>query len=128
MHDFMGSFFLIFGTLKVLNWKKFIESYQSYDPLAKWFPVYAYTYPALEVFLGIIYQFRLGLEIYWNIMTSVILGSATIGAISVLKSGKEVRCACLGGSFKIPITWFTVFENGLMIAMAVYMQIFFGKI
>jgi copper chaperone CopZ len=128
MHDFMGGFFILFGTLKVLSWKKFAESYGQYDPLAMRSSVYAYLYPAIEVFLGVVYQFRLGTELYWNIFTVIILGIATYGIIKVLRRKEIVKCACLGGSFNIPITWFTVFENSLMIFMAVYMQIVFRNI
>lgn len=128
MHDFMGGFFLILGGLKVFNWKKFAEGFQGYDPLAMKFPVYAYVYPALEVFLGVVYQFRLGEELLWNIMTVLILGISMFGIAQVLKRKEIVKCACLGGYFNIPITWFTVFENGLMIFMAIYMQLVFGAI
>ncbi len=128
MHDFMGGFFLLLGTLKVISWNKFAESYQGYDPLAIKFPAYAYIYPAIEVFLGIVYQFRIGNELIWNIATTLILGTATIGIIKVLRRKEVVKCACLGGYFSIPITWFTVFENLLMIGMAIYMQIVFSAI
>lgn len=128
MYDFMGSFFIIFGTFKVLNWKKFAESYQAYDPLAMRFPLYAYVYPAIEVFLGFVYQFHFGNELIWNIITVVIMSISGYGIITVLRRGEMVRCSCLGGYFNIPITWFTVFENALMIAMAIYMQLFFGHI
>lgn len=128
MHDFMGGFFILLGMLKVISWKKFAESYQGYDPLAMKVPLYAYIYPAVEVFLGVVYQFRLGDEFLWNILTVLILGIATVGVVKVLIRDEVVKCACLGGLFSIPITWFTVFENVLMIGMAIYMQIFFGSI
>lgn len=128
MHDFMGGFFILLGMLKVISWKKFAESYQGYDPLAMKVPAYAYLYPAIEVFLGIMYQFRLGSELFLNTLTVLILGIATIGIIKVLRRKEVVKCACLGGLFSIPVTWFTVFENVLMIGMAVYMQVFFGAI
>jgi hypothetical protein len=124
----MGGFFLLLGTLKVISWKKFAESYQGYDPLAMRVPIYAYIYPAIEVLLGIMYQFRFDNELLWNILTVLILGIATIGIIKVLRKKEVVKCACIGGLFSIPITWFTVFENVLMIGMAIYMQIFFGSI
>lgn len=123
MHDFMGGFFLLFGFLKVISWKKFAESYQGYDPLAMKLPLYAYIYPAIEILLGVAYQFRLGYESILNTTTVLILGIATLGIAKVLKRKEVVKCACLGGLFSIPITWFTVFENLLMIAMATYMQV-----
>jgi len=132
MHDFMGAFFLIFGGLKVLNWRGFAESYRAYDPLAIKSRLYAYLYPAIELYLGIGYQFRFQnaffQEIILNTLTVMILGVATVGVLKALKQRQRIQCACLGGFFSIPITWFTVFENVLMIIMAIYMQIVFGKV
>jgi len=137
MHDIMGAFFLIFGGLKVANWKGFAESYRGYDALAKVSKLYAYAYPAIEVYLGISYEARffsfpfktiLFPEVIANIVTVIILGIATIGILKVLREKQQVQCACLGGFFSIPITWVTVAENVLMIAMAIFMQIVYGKI
>jgi len=137
MHDIMAAFFLIFGGLKAANWKGFAESYRGYDPLAKKSRFYAYAYPAIELYLGVSYASRflaipfkevLFPEIIANIVTVVVLGIATIGILKVLREKQQVQCACLGGFFSIPITWVTVAENALMIAMAVFMQAVYGKI
>jgi hypothetical protein len=128
LRDFMAAFFLIFGSLKVLNWKKFAEMFRAYDPLAARSRFYAYLYPALEIGLGLAYAFYLSPEIVFNVVTILILGASTIGIIKALRKGKELNCACLGGYFNIPISSFTIFENILMILMAIVMQIFFGKI
>lgn len=137
MHDFMGAFFLIFGGLKALSWKGFAENYRSYDPLAKKSRLYAYLYPAIELYLGLSYESRflaipskeiIFPEVVANTITIAILTIATIGIIKVLRRKQNVQCACLGSFFTIPITWFTVFENVLMIAMAIYMQVVFGHI
>jgi len=122
MLDFMGAFFLIFGGLKVINWKKFAESYRSYDPLAKVSKLYAYAYPAIEMYLGASYTFRLFSLTLANFLTVIILGIATVGIINVLDEDQPVKCACLGGFFNIPITLVTVAENLLMIIMAASMQ------
>lgn len=119
MYDFMGAFFLVFGGLKVVSWKSFAQNFQGYDPLAAKWPFYAYLYPAIEIFLGIAYQFRLPGQTVYNIATVAILGCTTIGVVKALSSKRKIQCACLGGYFNIPITGFTVFENVLMIAMAV---------
>ncbi len=121
MTDFMGAFFLLFGGMKVTNWKKYSKSFQNYDPLASKLHLYSYIYPALEVFLGVVYIFGIGNFLIWNIVTALILGVNTVGVINVLKSGEMVQCACLGAYFNIPITRFTIFENGIMVAMAMYM-------
>jgi len=136
MHIFMGAFFLIFGGLKVFNWASFAESYRMYDPLAKRSAFYAHIYPAIEIYLGVSYASRflevpfkaiLFPEVVANIVTIVILGIATSGILQKLSKREEVRCACVGG-FNIPITWFTVFENILMIAMAIAMQLLYGRV
>jgi len=128
MHDFMGGFFLIFGFLKIINWKKFALSFKVYDPFAARSTIYAYLYPLIEIVLGVAYQFRLQPEIIFNITTVVILTASSIGVVRSLREKNAVTCACLGGFFNIPISWVTVAENALMIFMAIFMQIVYGSI
>jgi copper chaperone CopZ len=123
--DFMAGFFLILGGLKVVNWKNFAEGYRAYDPIAIKFPEYAYAYPLIEVFLGFAYLFGFGNQRIWDSITIIILSVANIGIWKVLARKENIQCACLGGFFSIPITWFTIFENAIMIAMALYMTFSF---
>ncbi len=123
MLDFMGGFFLVFGSLKVASWKAFAVSFRSYDPLAQRSGTYAMLYPAIEIMLGIAYQFRSPDLIYANFTTIVILSATTFGVLKKINEKCEIKCACLGGFFNIPLSWFTVFENVLMIAMAATMLV-----
>lgn len=120
MQDFMAGFFLIFGSLKVLNLKKFVESYSMYDLVAKAVPAYAYVYPFIELVLGILYLFNL-FPFYTNIFTIVLMTVSALGVFVELQKGKEISCACLGEIFKVPLTYVTLFEDLLMAAMALYM-------
>jgi|GEM_PF-332438 len=128
MHDFMASFFLIFGALKIINWKNFAEGFRAYDPLARKSRTYAYIYPLIEVGLGVAYQLHAQPELLFNAIAVIILSANSWGVIQSLSKKDEIKCACLGGFFNIPISWVTVAENVLMIAMAIYMQIVFGNI
>ena len=121
MLDFMGGFFLIFGGLKVANWKAFALSFRGYDPIAMRSSTYAMLYPAIEIMLGIAYQFRSPDLVYANLTTIVILSATTFGVWKKLNEKSEIKCACLGGFFSIPLSWLTIFENVLMVAMAMAM-------
>ncbi|MFM7088196.1 MAG: heavy-metal-associated domain-containing protein [Candidatus Paceibacterota bacterium] len=123
MLDFMGGFFLVFGGLKVINWKSFAEGFRAYDPIAKRSKIYAYLYPAIEFLLGVAYVARIRWLDVLNVTTIIILGFTSVGVIHTLRKGTTPKCACLGGFFNIPISGVTVFENLLMIAMALYMLI-----
>lgn len=123
VHDFMSGFFLVFGGLKVANWRKFAEGFRGYDPLAARSKAYAYAYPAIEIALGLGYAFRFQPEALMNVVTIAALSTTSVGIFRVLARGGDVQCACLGGYFNIPISWLTVFENALMILMAGYMLI-----
>jgi copper chaperone CopZ len=124
MGSFMGGFFLVFGFLKVISWDKFAESYQGYDFISMKFPFYAYVYPAIEILLGFAYQLGFENQTLWNVLTVIILISSTIGVRRVLARKEQIKCVCIGGNSNVPITNFTVFENVLMIAMAVFMQFY----
>ncbi len=120
MQDWMAGFFLLFGVLKVINLKKFAPMYQGYDVAAKRFPWWGYLYPFLEVGLGLLFLFGLAL-VFANVATALLMGFGMIGIYKKLHSDGEVQCACLGGFFKVPVTWLTFAENGLMVVMAVWM-------
>jgi hypothetical protein len=120
MNLYMGIFFLIFGVLKFLNLNGFIKTFQKYDPLAKEFYAYGIIYPFLEIFLG--FCFVLNVNLFWaNLLTIMILGITTSGILNAISKKENLTCACLGGFFNIPIGPITVFENAIMILMALYM-------
>jgi hypothetical protein len=48
-----------------------------------------------------------------------------IGAVSVIKAvyidKRDIKCACVGGSGKVPLGFVSLTENVAMVAMAVWM-------
>ncbi len=116
-HDFMGAFFLVFGGLKLLDWKGFADAYSTYDLLAKRSRSYAYAYPLIELGLGFLYLVRWNpILVSW--ITLVVMSFSSIGVIKALRSGRKIQCACLGTRFKIPMTKITLIEDLLMAFMA----------
>ncbi len=122
MNDFMGSFFLIFGSFKLLKLKEFAEAYATYDILAQRSTLYAYSYPFIEIGLGIAYIGHL-YPIITNWVTLVLMLVSSIGVAQELAQKRTIMCACLGTVFKIPMTYVTLFEDLLMAAMALIMLI-----
>lgn len=122
MMDFMGIFFMVFGLLKLVDLKGFVDGFQSYDSIASRFRLYGYIYPFIEIALGGLYL--LGIMFLWQNLLVVIL--ASIGVYTAYKSinqENEIRCVCLGTLFDLPMTWVTFFENALMLLMVIFMII-----
>lgn len=120
MHDFMGSFFIIFGAFKIINLKGFVQAYRMYDILAQRSIFYAYLYPFIELVLGIMYLMRFQLIIA-NWITLVLMIVSSIGVARELAQNKQIVCACLGAVFKIPMTYVTLAEDLIMGVMAAIM-------
>ncbi len=120
MQYFMAGYFLLFGGLKVLNWKKFVPSYRAYDDVAKRSTIYAWAYPAIEFGLGIMYYFGLAFAAV-HVFVLILMLQKAYSVFKKVRSGDTVQCACLGGFFNIPVTWVTFAEDILMAAMAVWM-------
>ncbi len=120
MNSFMGAFFIVFGTFKVINLHGFVEAYSTYDVIAKQSRAYAYAYPFIELGLGVAYLFRL-FPVATNLITLVLMLVSSIGVAIELSKGKEIVCACLGVVFKLPMTYVTLLEDLLMAGMAAYM-------
>lgn len=55
MNMLMGSWFMVFGTTKLINVPGFVASFRQYDVITKKIPLYGYLYPALEFGLGAAY-------------------------------------------------------------------------
>ena len=120
MGDLMGSFFLIFGTFKIINLEGFVEAYSMYDVIAKKSKFYAYMYPFLEITLGILYVMGFYSRIL-NIVTLFLMVISAIGVFNELQKKRAIPCACLGVLFKIPMTYVTLLEDILMAVMAFIM-------
>ncbi len=120
MLDFMGLFYIVFSFFKFLDLKGFPESFRMYDPLAKVFPFYGWAYPFLELGLGLMFLMRYQIT-FALVVTIVVLGLTTLGVTKTLLDKKQIRCACLGTSLKLPMTEATFIENAIMLIMAVVM-------
>jgi copper chaperone CopZ len=120
MQNFMGGFFLVFSFFKLLNLREFASAYPMYDVVAKRFPLYAYIYPFIELALGVL--FVAGIQpVITNWVTLVVMGVSLIGVVQSVLGKKEIRCACLGTVFNLPMSTVTIIEDGLMVVMSAAM-------
>lgn len=117
MLAFMGYFFLVFGSLKVMRIHGFVEAYQMYDVLAKRSKAYAYLYPFLELGFGLSYLLVWQIEMV-SIAVIIVMLIGAYGVYLKLREHEEIPCACLGTVFKVPMTWVTLGEDLLMAGMA----------
>lgn len=120
MSDFMAGFFLVFGSFKLLKIHAFAQAYATYDIIAKRSSLYAYTYPFIELFIGVAYLLRLW-PVPINLATFLLMTVSSIGVALELAKGKTIVCACLGTVFKIPMTYVTLLEDVVMGLMALLM-------
>lgn len=95
MQMFMAGFFIIFSFVKIIRWKGFVMAYKKYDILAKKSDVYAYSYPAIELALGILFVTGFQLLVA-AIITVIIMSIGIIGVTQKLLEKEEIQCACLG--------------------------------
>jgi copper chaperone CopZ len=117
MNYFMGGFFVVFSFFKILNLKGFVESYVSYDVVAKKVRAYAYVYPFIELGLGIAYLAKINL-FYTNLITVIVMAVSCVGVIVSIRKKENIRCACLGTVFNLPMSTVTLVEDFLMLVMA----------
>lgn len=99
----------------------FATMFLGYDLLAKrWLP-YAYIYPFAEGLAGVL---MLAHALDWlSIPLALFIG--TVGAVSVFYAvyvqKRDIKCACVGGSSRVPLGFVSLTENLMMIAMALWM-------
>ena len=122
MMHFMAGFFLVFSFFKLLNLSAFADSYAMYDIVARRSRAYALAYPFIELALGLAYLVPAN-SVVTNLVTLVVMGVSAVGVVQSLFSKQKIRCACLGAVFNLPMSFVTLVEDGLMIAMAAWMLI-----
>jgi hypothetical protein len=117
MNDFMAGFFIFFSFFKFLNLEGFADAFSTYDVIAKRSRVDAFAYPFIELALGLAFALEKFL-VPANILTVALMVVGNYGVWLVLKRKGTIQCACLGTIFNLPMTKITLFENSLMMIMA----------
>ena len=122
MRHFMSGFFLTFSFFKLINLKGFKDSYMMYDIIAQKIPNWSYIYAFTELFLGILFLVNFNPTITCGI-TFIIMTVSIIGVLKSVLNKKEIKCACLGDVFNLPMSTVTIIEDGLMIIMSLIMLV-----
>lgn len=120
MGNFMGGFFLAFSFFKLLDLQGFVDSFQSYDVLARPVRAYGYAYPFIELGLGVAYLVSFA-PVVTNFVTLVVMLVGIVGVSQALFQKRRIQCACLGTVFSLPMSKVTFIEDGVMAAMAAAM-------
>lgn len=116
-NNFMAGFFLVFSFFKLLNLRAFADGYSTYDIVAKHSRLYAYTYPFIELGLGLALLAGIA-PLTVNIITLTVMSISTIGVAQSLMQKKQFQCACLGTVISLPLSKVTLVEDLLMVVMS----------
>lgn len=118
---FVAFSMVLLAMLKLQDVEKFSTMFLNYDLLAKRWVPYSYFYPFAEFAAGGLMAAH---ALNWiSIPLAGFIG--TIGAISVIYAvyvqKRELKCACVGGSSRVPLGFVSLSENLIMVAMAAWM-------
>ena len=118
---FIAFSMMILAMLKLQDLDKFATMFLGYDLLARRWVPYGYLYPFLEWSAGGLMAAHL---FDWlSIPVAAFIGS--IGAVSVIYAvyiqRRDLKCACVGGSSRVPLGFVSLTENLAMVAMAGWM-------
>lgn len=117
MSAFMGGFFLVFSFFKLLDLDGFADSYAMYDIVAKRVKAWGYVYAFIELGLGLAYITHFN-PFLTNVVTLVVMSVSLVGVLQSVLNKKQIRCACLGAVFNLPMSTVTIVEDALMIVMS----------
>ena len=123
MEWFMGGFFVIFGSFKLIGYEAFIATFPQYDPIGRRFRYYTLLYPFIQLFLGFTYVANI-MPIPRDLVTLTIYTISAYGIMKYLSSNSQtIQCACLGNFIKLPLSRVSLIEDMLMVGMSVIMLI-----
>ena len=112
---------ILLGMQKLRDIESFTTMFLNYDVLARRWVPYAYVYPWVETFAGVL---MMGMLLTW-LAAPAALFISTIGAWSVFKAvyldKRELKCACVGGGTNVPLGFVSLTENLAMMGMSIVM-------
>lgn len=118
---FVSFAMVLLAMLKLQDVDRFATMFLNYDLLARRWVPYATLYPFAEFTAGALMSAH-SLPLI-SVPMALVIG--TIGAISVFYAvyvqKRDLKCACVGGSSRVPLGFVSLTENLAMIAMAVWM-------
>jgi glutaredoxin len=118
---FISFSMIVLALLKLQDVDKFATMFLNYDLLAKRWVPYASIYPFAEGLAGVLMTAH---AFNW-LSIPIALSVGGIGAVSVFKAvyidKRDIKCACVGGSSKVPLGFVSLTENVMMVAMALWM-------
>ena len=117
---FMSGFFLVFSFFKLLDIRGFADSYSMYDIVAKRWKGWGFVYVFIELGLGISFALDLAPAVVNAVMIAV-MSISMVGVLQSVFNKRQIRCACLGAVFNLPMSTVTIIEDGLMIVMGIVM-------
>ena len=118
---FVAFAMVLLAMLKLQDVEKFATMFLGYDLLARRWVPYAYFYPFAEFAAGALMAAR---ALDWlSIPLALFIG--TVGGVSVFYAvyvqKRELKCACVGGSSRVPLGFVSLSENLFMVGMALWM-------
>ena len=120
MNRVMGTIFIVFGLLKVVNLKGFAKIFAKYDLVSKHLSFYGYMYPFIEILLGVSFFYK-DYRMKSYVITIILMIVSLVGVFLSMGKGVSLRCGCLGSFFHIPLSYVTISENIAMLAMSSYL-------
>jgi glutaredoxin len=118
---FVSFSMMLLAMLKLQDVESFSTMFLGYDLLARRWVPYAYLYPFLEWAAGAL------MAAHWLDLVSIPVAAfiGAVGAVSVFYAvyvqKREVKCACVGGSSRVPLGFVSLTENLGMLLMAGWM-------
>ncbi|MBJ7442411.1 MAG: glutaredoxin [Sphingopyxis sp.] len=118
---FISFSMIVLALLKLQDLGKFATMFLNYDLLARRWVPYATLYPFAEGLAGVLMTAH---ALPWlSIPVALFIGG--IGAVSVFKAvyidKRDLKCACVGGSSRVPLGFVSLTENLAMVGMALWM-------
>jgi glutaredoxin len=118
---FIAFTMVVLAMLKLQNVESFSTMFLGYDLLARRWVPYSYVYPLAEFAAGALMAAH---ALDWlSIPLAAFIG--TVGGVSVFYAvyiqKRELKCACVGGSSRVPLGFVSLTENVMMVAMALWM-------
>jgi hypothetical protein len=116
---FLASFFIVFGSFKLIGYDLFTRTFPGYNPIARKLKVFNYGYPLIEITLGMLYVLNFA-PMFTYAFTLILMIIGINGVLSGISNyGHSEHCPTVNHLIKLPLTKTLKIEYFLVSAFAI---------
>lgn len=122
--DYIAVLLIVSSAYKMFRLELFVKIHQSYDLVARKWPIWSYAYPFIELGIGADYLLSNGSKTLY-LVTILFAGLTIFTKFASARSNSHLQHACLDRFIRLPAASINLVTSSILLVMGLVMFIFY---